>query len=61
MRKQDLVELARTLVRQAQIVKRTGAKDLARAIARRGLAIRSLAVSLERPQPALVPARIRRR
>ena len=56
--RQTLRNLAWSLVRQAQTLKKSGETQLARDLARRGLTIKALAWSLQ-PQP--IPVRIRTR
>ena len=53
--RQTLLNLAWSLVRQAQSLKRNGETQLAKDLARRGLSIKSLAWSLQ-PQP--IPIRV---
>ena len=61
MTKNDIRQLAFSLIRQARLFKAQGQMDLAASLVKRAKTIRRFAASMTQPEPILVPVRTNRR
>lgn len=61
MTKNDIRQLAFSMIRQARLFKAQGEMDLAASLVKRAKMIRAYAASMAQPEPILVPVRINRR